>query len=56
MADTTVRLDVLQSLDVSGNDTLEVTLDVVVAVDLVTQFFELSLSKILDASRRIDAG
>ena len=55
MTDTTVSLDVLESLDVAGNDTLEVTLYVVVAVDLVAQFLEFSLSKVLDSGRRVDA-
>lgn len=56
MADATVTLDVLETLDVTGNNALEVTLYVVVAVDLVTELFELCIGQVFDPSCWVDTG
>jgi hypothetical protein len=42
VAFTTVSLDVFKALDVASDNTLEVTLDGVVAVNLVAKFLEVS--------------
>ncbi len=55
MTDATIALDVLETLYVSGNNTLEVSLDVIVAVDLVTDLFEFGFSQVFDSLCAIDS-
>ena len=55
MSDTAIAIDFYQALDVKSNFTSEVTLNVVVRFDLISERCNLSLGKVLSTSVRVNA-
>jgi hypothetical protein len=56
VADAAVSLNVLEAFDITGDDSLQITFDVVVRVDFVAELFELSLSEVFDTLGTLNAG
>ena len=56
MADALVAADLDLAADVGGDLAAEVTLDLVVALDVVAERDELLVAEVLDADVRADAG